>query len=470
MGAGNATYCLTLSVLLLSVLVLGGGVTFAIFVWRDHKIKIARLERRVREIYRSVKAEGILLPSHAKNLTKRNSTRAHGKSRKALALATLGLEWRTQMASTEEVADTLQQVHKLFLKPDRDGGVVVRMWECSMPCMDLIEPPPPCESCMTAMQRCVNMELGERKRVGCILRWDLPMTIFHNGRCAVPETGNEEATRFELSYNVTASGVGWIFADLNQKSLRAGRRGMFAHDAGVWRQLGPKSKRMIECPNPKNLSLETVGAEYASERHHALNSGVGISQNNIQLADAEYVSKFIDDRSHNCYNSLWHQGFARQRAYAELLAKLRPKIEPHQRQCDWRRGALYNQVHYDGFRVRGGRMRNTSQLPFSAIFYVNDTFSASMGRANSELLSHALRVATKGLESALDAQKALFDQLGRVFPILQFKVNAECYDPSPLMARLQAAKDPTRTKSGGIRHSKWSFDFRAPTLFYPPPK
>ena len=85
-------------------------------------------------------------------------------------------EWRKQLASNAAITKVLKLIQKRFKKPNRDGGVAVRVWECSLPCIPFAEPHAACSGC-TATERCVATELEQQKRVGSILRWDLPIAV-----------------------------------------------------------------------------------------------------------------------------------------------------------------------------------------------------------------------------------------------------------------------------------------------------
>ena len=81
-------------------------------------------------------------------------------------------------------AEALRDVRSRFLHPGATGGVIVRLWECSMPCLGLEKdaPTPRCVGC-SDIRRCLAVELARDERAASLLRWDLPLAIFLNGVC-----------------------------------------------------------------------------------------------------------------------------------------------------------------------------------------------------------------------------------------------------------------------------------------------
>ena len=331
----------------------------------------------------------------------------------------------------DDTQAALRRVQERYLRPrDANDGVYVRLWECSLPCIG-----GSCATCNT-VQRCVLHELNQTQVIGSLLRWDLPAAVFANGQCAHPQG----------SQNVTASGIGWIFGDLTEPDLRQMRRGMFAHDAGVMRQLGPKRQRKHECAS---TSIANVSAAYATARFDVVQRGLGLRQSE---ADDEYLG-FLHSAS-NCYHRSWHDAAAFQRAFALLLARRRNGTVPaRHRQCHWLRGGLYNQAH--------AVIRNATRARqvLEAIFYVNaTTVVASSGRDAGRRV--ALRVSARAFETALSAQKSVARRIGKVLPILQYRASAECFDSRPLALRLRLAQ-----RAGEGPRERW-----AHSVFAAPPR
>ena len=294
--------------------------------------------------------------------------------------------------------------------------------------------------------------------------------IYKNGHCTPGELDGY-ATSHGHGSNVSVGGIGWVFDDLDKTSLRSGRRGAFPHDAGVWRQLGAKHSRLRECSSTKGSSLYERGLQYAQGRYEATVADANASVGGKRYT--QHYSSFLSNKSHNCFSSLWHEAFARQRAFATLRAKAGPYSQAAIHEgpdsgfegCHYQRGALYNQIHTSWRRV------NKSAHPFAAIFYVNGTQAPEYGNTkHSQEVVPALYAAELSLQMALDAQKSVVERLGSVLPVLQFKTVSECDDPKPLMRRLEAAASAASDAVEAHNRLRSKPALALPNLFTPPPR
>lgn len=298
----------------------------------------------------------------------------------------------------------LQSVRSRFLHPSRGGGVVLRVWECSLSCVKLEDSPPlgtACnKTCGSRITNCLAIELDRGERVGSLLRSDVPAALYMDGLCAADHDVHEAA-------------VGWVYAELDGP-LYDVRKGAFPHDAGVWRQHGAKWHRLQPCA--------AKAKSYAEERHRS---------------DAEAFR----NSSWNCYRQphAWDQAVADQRAFASLAAKadrgggpaLRTSGDPPR--CPTDSSGLYNQVHTGN--------ADNGTLPFVAIFYVNSTLRAGSAEPTR---ARALAVAAEAHRHAREAQKALVEWKGLALPLLQFRVPGECDDAAAWARRdAQLAADAT---------------------------
>ena len=89
------------------------------------------------------------------------------------------------------------------------------------------------------------------------------------------------------------------------------------------------------------------------------------------------------------------------------------------------------------------------RLPIIALFYVNDTLTASLEESSAgSLLAKALQSAESAYRNALVAQRALVVPFKeRVLPVLQYRVTSECFDARPVEQRfLLRARDSAPSK------------------------
>ena len=331
-----------------------------------------------------------------------------------------------QLAPAKDIEAALQDIEAALLKPVAGGGVVLRIWECSLSCVPVEDIPRnllPCAGCDSA-QACVALELSRRERTASLLRWDLPLAIFNNGRCAPTEK----------PLSVPSAGVGWVFKQGSPTVNGAAtshrfKLGMFPHDAGTYRQHGPKHHRLHRCTDSDGSA-----DDYALARLRAKSAGESMAE---QKADGAHTLAFLKNSSLNCFSTHWDHAIQRQQAYAERLADQWDVSGSAGRHaptrdgiCNWLSGGggLYNQVH------TSWSMNASRWIPFHAIFYVN----ASARASTPTVRGRALLSAAHALHFALAAQRTAADFLGRILPVVQYRASGvECYDPRPSVRRLR---------------------------------
>ena len=341
------------------------------------------------------------------------------------------------------------------------SGVLIRVLECSLPCLSSAS-----WSIGGFGAPCIVHELERKLAPASLLRWDLPVSIFMNGRCLKTTT---------VGTHVTAAGVGWLLCDrLGGRSLlrtigrastkekgksntgrgwteETGRNARqserrisgvaFAHDAWTPKhtevRLPSRIKfRLFPCSTARE-SGKYVEARLMSTLFRSREAAIALD------TDSAYLRGFINS-SWNCYwpHPGWEHAFSDQKAFAVRLAKhqlkgdvpTRPAVMPaqaeapaatdlHSNDLQWRGGlpgtfgAVYNQVH-------------TSYSPrdVCGVFYVNSSGGQLSGEQGSA--ARALQLAH------LAAQIASSMRGGERLPVLQFHVGADSVEPLRLVKRL----------------------------------
>lgn len=366
-----------------------------------------------------------------------------------------------EIAAGRAPSHALQKVHRAFAT----GGVIMRLWECSLPeCMqtDGFK----AENGGSAIASCAWREARRRNQPASLLRWDLPAAIFNGGRCTQPsqaeqgksQTGSADPNVMDKNgfrvngytgHNVSASGIGWLFI-ADEISIKS-RGGAFPHDA--WTTNFRKSHVHAGADIPECGLRAQTRSQYARSRLALLNGGQ--QRRDSALAAAAYKWSWVNT-SWNCYNgrTRWNETFAKQRAYASLLAERKASlVEAGLQECSiW--GSLYNQVHLSW---------NLSMV--KALFYVNDTLTPSLAPDAPLLLTQADTVASRALRAARRIQTALNKIYGISIPIVQYRFSRECYDAWPSIKRIQAVHNANTAKE----NSMGSVQSAAAAIFADPP-
>eukprot|EP00966_Prymnesium_polylepis_P201009 4657884-Prymnesium_polylepis.1 len=350
-----------------------------------------------------------------------------------------------------------------------DGGLLLRVWECSLDCSNDGRPEDAGEAGLVRWEnlmrervskKCVVEEMERRMRPASFLRWDVPAALFNAGRCASPSA--KEKTLFPdassaeidgynsrgfIGHNVTSMGLGWIFHDL----ARSKRGGAFGHDAWTsrYRKSGTHAGTLERCGS------ERTSAGYASARAdargHRQREGYAFAHEGGAAPSrgakpfplgsprhraAAYKWGFANS-SWNCYHKEWEAALADQRAYATLTAQRQQELAWNEAECSiW--GSLYNQMHASW---------NASDL--QAIFYVNDTLTASRSSEPLVLGAAARQLAMRGYRDALLVQHTVANTThGRLLlPVVQVQQSTCARLARPLRARAKTPRSTALTPS-----------------------
>lgn len=349
----------------------------------------------------------------------------------------------------------VQQTTRSLNEQWANGGVAVRLLECSMGCTnhlswDFKKGRGGALRMHVSERECIELEMKRRDRPASVLRWDLPLAIFNGGRCVSPAPYERtqhlpEATAITtdgfitngfIGHNVTSSGIGWVLGDVPRRR----RGGAFGHDAWTFNYKlsgtgDPEAKlheraALHQCTESDGQSNKV----YAETRMASRRRPFGYAPGSLHQLAASYKWGLVNT-SWNCYHGHrdWEGAFADQRAFAMLLAA---KQETLADECSiW--GSLYNQVHLSW---------NASDI--RAIFFVNDTLSARRAatqRASSRevglLADGARSAAQRAYADALITQHALLNRTGRLIPVVQYTVTPECFDGRPLAQRMAGQRN-----------------------------
>jgi len=395
-------------------------------------------------------------PSRVPRARRRPTPISVSMSHSGCASRLSGCALPAQLASPLEVTRTVERLQGRLLLPD---GVALRILECSLNCTAKhTEMPKMVDGHPRMQETCVDGELSRRLRPASLLRWDVPAVIFNAGRCTFPT--QDEQAQFPsvremtqdgyyphgfVGHNVTSAGLGWVFRPV---ALRK-RGGAFGHDAWTFnfRLAGTNHNakiadrdRLDSCRSSGEMAH---GSEaYAEARLASRTVARGYPAGTAQQIAASFKWAFVNT-SMNCWwpPNDWERALADQRAFAMLLASRQQTL---QEECSiW--GSLYNQVHMSW---------NVSEI--EGIFYVNDTLTALRGSRPKLLLEVALAASRRAYEDALVAQRRLSQRIGRVLPVVQYRVaKEECFDGRPLARRLKLANSGMKAAA-------------APVLFHAP--
>ena len=288
-----------------------------------------------------------------------------------------------QLASSTLVAAALNELNGRWARPE---GVIVRLLECSMPCMNAMQGQLNVHGLDTVRRNgvlrhqisertCIAPEMSRKMRPASLLRWDLPNAIFNGGRCVDPTPYEEPdgrgiwhtphtskisvdgfLTKGFSGHNVTSTGVGWVFGDSISETKRGGA---FGHDAWTsnFKVSGTNGKfkyykdgrqalkeageKLHKCDTTADghTSTSYAVARLAARTERYANVVPGTAQHRA----ASYKWGFANS-SWNCYHaaSQWESAFEDQRAYALRIAKTRGELAG---ECSiW--GSLYNRAHH----------------------------------------------------------------------------------------------------------------------------
>ena len=356
-------------------------------------------------------------------------------------------------ASSQRLLNTLQQRYV------RQRGILLRLLECSLPCMSNAS-----WSVGAIGAPCIVHQLGRKKAASSVLRWDLPASIFRNGRC-VKDT--------PLGGVVASSGIGWIMCDPDERSVNPrlseatiGPNELredvaFAHDAWSPSQTAVNTNppiRLSSCDS--SFATQDSLHAYAEARFQgALARARGDSP---RLGDGAYMNTFV----RSAFNCHWpytkrEHAFDQQRAFVRLLAERQQRALSQKwsgadtdatgafdrvfgtsashawvggEEGSW--GGLYNQVHatYGPADVCG-------------VFYVNSTRTSH--RNNGQQLPTSASFGTEGKArraAAAEASKAhdfaqlavrMISSLGVTRPpVLQLLVGSDSLEPRRVLERI----------------------------------
>lgn len=346
-----------------------------------------------------------------------------------------------QMTSLKKVEQAVAQLQKRLATHD---GVALRILECSLNCTSKhTEMPIFVNGHPRMREQCVDGELSRRLRPASLLRWDVPAVIFNAGRCTHP-TNDERVLSVPVmtqdgyyphgfvGHNVTSAGVGWIFRPVPRRK----RGGAFGHDAWTFnfRLSGTNHNAKMVDRDPlescrSNGAMAHSSQAYATARLASRQKLHGYAKGTVQQIAASFKWEFVNT-SMNCWwpPNDWDRALADQQAFALLLAK---EEETLAEECSiW--GSLYNQVHVSW---------NASDI--DAIFYVNDTLTARRSMKHPKALWRtAMAASRRAYVDALAAQRKINLKIGRLVPVVQYRVaEEECFDGRPVARRL--TRSPT---------------------------
>lgn len=338
------------------------------------------------------------------------------------AVAALG---QIPPAVAVDSAPLLEEMQSRFVQR---RGVALRVLDCSLPCQA-----DQTWSVGAHGAPCIVHELSRKLAPASVIRWDLPVSLFHGGRCF-------DDTRKV----VTSTGIGFIFCPPTKKHRQSGqapRRSFvegvaFAHDAWTPKHTelrglphgrpGAGVKKLAACdPARKNDSRAYAEARFSRTRPHLATA---------QHARA-YMGGFLNS-SWNCFwpSKSWARALDEQRAFTQLLAErvdlgANYWAEMHGRPGTM--GATYNQVHVS---------HGVDSL--CGAFYVNDTLTPRHGHSAHQ--RHQQRVAAAN--AAAEAQQLavlaarIAGSMGVKLPILQYRPSADAIEPRAVVDR--AARGP----------------------------
>lgn len=353
-------------------------------------------------------------------------------------------------------------VRKLNERWASGGGIALRVLECSIPCTashlvkfgDLVRGREGGFRYSVSEKDCIAVEFGRKARPASLLRWDLPKAIFNSGRCVNPAP--YEHSRFPhvsvitdygyfdrgfIGHDVSAAGIGWVLGGPFRR-----RGGAFGHDAWTfnYRLSGTKhSAKLAERPPLAACrgAMKHSSTAYAAARLAARHMEFGEHAFGSPQQVAAAFKLGFANTSWNCYHppNSWEDAFADQRAYAHLLAARGLSASGFLGDMCSIWGSLYNQVHVSW---------NISDV--LAIFYVNDTLTASQSEQPATLAQHAGSAATNAFVNALTAQRVVHTQAGRLLPVIELPISDECYNARAYALRLQKSNKKAGVVYNGV--------------------
>ena len=346
----------------------------------------------------------------------------------------------------------LELLQRRFKQPH---GIAVRTLECSLPqCLGNMS-----FSVGSYGAPCIVHALAGKKAPVSVLRWDLPATIYYNGRCL------EDSPSGGV---VKSSGIGLILCNAESERGGLSKSGSpdngpytfhedvaFAHDAWTPKHTEVRTNPIIR------LSLCAAGGQpgashsaYAAARFQGTLHRMRAPELH---QDGAYINRFINS-TWNCFWSRtgWEHAFDDQRAFALLLAERQDQAarESAGRAADALRevfgpggessegwaggkagtwGALYNQVHF-----------SYGPADVCGVFYVNSTLERRHRHrllqlvglsADVEARSAAAREASKARQLASLAAR-LISSLTRPVPVLQLRIGEDSIEPARVRERV----------------------------------
>ena len=367
-----------------------------------------------------------------------------------------------------DAANQLLDVLQRRLKEPR--GIAVRVLECSLPhCLGNMS-----FSVGNYGAPCIVHALAGKKSPVSVLRWDLPATIYHNGRCL------EDSPHGGV---VKGAGIGLILCSADgQGGGPSGPGGVdnapytlredvaFAHDAWTPKHTEVRNNpwvapiRLSLCSGRHQAQSPTRGqGTYAEARFQGTLHRMRTSDPRRQ--DGAYVNHFISS-PWNCYwsRTSWEHAFEDQRAFANLLAERQDEAangrQVHELEGVFGPGADTSQAWLSGKPGTWGATYNQVHASYGpadvcGVFYVNSTSHLTprhqmLERAHFSLeveaRSSAAREAVKAYELAQLASRltSSITMAPLPLPVLQLSVGDDSIDPSRVRKRVergQAAAD-----------------------------